>query len=116
MSAPQRIRRHQRVPDPARLQFSPLAPLTDRLFLLLCRANPEMRLERTAQGELIIMPPAGTVTGGRNFVLSGRLYIWAMANDLGLFFDSSGGFALPNGAIRSPDASWVARDRWDALT
>jgi Uma2 family endonuclease len=104
------------MPGPARLQFSPRAPLTDRLFLRLCAANPDLRLERTACGELIIMPPAGTNSGGRNQKLSGQLYNWAKANGLGLSFDSSTGFTLPNGAVRSPDASWVARDRWDALT
>src|SRR3954471_10182908 len=103
MSAPQRIRRHPRVPAPARLQFSPRAPLTDRLFLRLCRANPDLRLERTARGELIIMPPAGTETGGRNFEIAGQLYLWGKASGMGYAFDSSTGFTLPNGAIRSPD-------------
>jgi Uma2 family endonuclease len=104
------------VADPARLQFSPRAPLTDRLFLRLCSANPDLRLERTACGELIIMPPAGSDSGGRNQQLSGRLYQWVEASGLGLSFDSSTGFTLPNGAIRSPDASWLTRDRWDALS
>jgi Uma2 family endonuclease len=118
MSAPQseRIRRHPDVPAAARLRFNPLAPLTDRLFLGLCRANPDLRLERTATGELIITPPAGSDSSGRNFELAGQLYNWAKANPLGVCFDSSGGFTLPNGAIRAPDASWVARDHWDALT
>ena len=115
MSVPQRIRRHPLVPAPARLQFNPRAPLTDRLFLRLCRANPDLRLERTAQGELIVMPPAGSGSGGRNLELSGQLYNWVKTSGLGIAFDSSAGFTLPNGAIRSPDASWVARDRWDAL-
>jgi Uma2 family endonuclease len=98
------------------LKFAPSAPLTDRLFLRLCSANPELRLERTAQGELVIMPPAGTETGGRNSPLTAQLYIWAKASGLGKSFDSSTGFTLPNGAVRSPDASWVTQDRWDALT
>ena len=118
MSVPPRphARHHPRVPAPARLQFSPRAPLTDRLFLRLCRANPDLRLERTATGELIIMPPAGSETGGRNLELAGQLYNWVKASGLGVAFDSSSGFTLPNGAIRSPDTSWIARDRWDALT
>jgi Uma2 family endonuclease len=86
------------------------------LFVSLCRANPDLRLERTAIGELIIMSPAGSDSSGRNFELAGQLYNWEMANPLGICFDSSGGFSLPNGAIRAPDASWVARDRWDALS
>jgi Uma2 family endonuclease len=109
-------RRHPRVPAPARLQFSPRAPLTDRLFLRLCRANPDLRLERTATGELIIMPPAGSGSGGRNLKVAQQLANWVDASGLGVAFDSSAGFTLSNGAIRSPDASWVARDRWDALT
>jgi Uma2 family endonuclease len=116
MSAPLRTRRHPRVPVPARLQFGPRAPLTDQLFLRLCRANPDLRLERTASGDLIIMPPAGTGSAGRNLKVGQQLANWVDANDSGIAFDSSAGFTLPNGAIRSPDASWIERDRWDALT
>jgi Uma2 family endonuclease len=116
MSVPQRTRRYPRPPAAVRIRFGPGAPLTDRLFLRLCRANPELRLERTAQGELIVMSPAGAESSGRNLALSSQLYVWAKASGLGVAFDSSGGFTLPNGAIRSPDASWVARDRWDGLT
>jgi Uma2 family endonuclease len=117
MSIPERTKRRTKgarfVP---KLKFAPTAPLTDRLFLRLCTANPELRLERTAGGELIIMPPAGAGSGGRNLPLSGQLYNWVTASGLGKGFDSSAGFTLPNGAIRSPDASWIAEDRWDALT
>jgi Uma2 family endonuclease len=106
------------VPPPARLQFSPRAPLTDRLFLRLCGANPDLRLERTASGELIIRALAGSETGGRNLKIAQQLANWvdAAGQGLGVAFDSSAGFTLPNGAIRSPDASWVELDRWDALT
>jgi Uma2 family endonuclease len=113
---PRRARHHPLMPGPARLQFSPRAPLTDRLFLRLCAANPDLRLERTACGELIIMPPAGSDAGGRNLKVTQQLANWVEASGLGIAFDSSTGFTLPNGAVRSPDASWVARDRWDALT
>jgi Uma2 family endonuclease len=118
LSAPhaQRIRRHPHVPGRTQIRFSPRAPLTDRLFLRLCGANPDLRLERTADGGLIIMPPAGSDTGGRNLKISQQLANWVDSSGLGIAFDSSTGFTLPNGAIRSPDASWVERDRWDALT
>jgi Uma2 family endonuclease len=117
MSVPEQTRRRPAVVRfVPKLKFGPSAPLTDRLFTRLCRANPELRLERTAAGELIIMPPAGTESGGQNSTLSGQLYIWAKATGLGKTFDSSAGFTLPNGAIRAPDASWVTQDRWDALT
>ena len=90
--------------------------LTEELFLRLCRDNPELRLELTARGELIIMPPTGAETGWRNGRLSQRLGNWAETEGTGLAFDSSTGFTLPNGAKRSPDASWVRRTRWSALT
>ena len=90
--------------------------LTDERFALLCRENPELRLELTAQRELLIMPPTGSKTGLRNSRLILRLATWAETDGTGLVFDSSTGFALPNGAKRSPDASWLRRERWDALT
>lgn len=90
--------------------------LTDERFALLCRENPELRLELTAQRELLIMPPTGSKTGLRNSRLTLRLATWAEADGTGLVFDSSTGFTLPNGAKRSPDASWLRRDRWEALT
>lgn len=90
--------------------------LTEEQFVLLCQENPELRLELTAQGELIIMPPTGSEGGwrsGRTFYL---LTAWADQEGTGLSFDSSTGFTLPNGAIRSPDASWLRRKRWTALS
>jgi len=86
-------------------------------FATLVAANSELRLERTANGELIIMPPTGSGTGFRNFDLNWRVGNWAMNHlDLGIPFDSSAGFTLPSGAIRSPDASWIKRMRWEALS
>jgi Uma2 family endonuclease len=90
--------------------------VTDRVFWWLCGANSDLRLERTARGELIVMSPAGAETGGRNAKLTMRLGIWAQADGTGEFFDSSTGYTLPNGATRSPDASWIVRHRWEALT
>lgn len=90
--------------------------LTDDQFLRLCGDNPELRLELTAQKELVIMPPAGSDTGWRNSKLNQRLANWAEIDNMGLTFDSSAGFSLRNGAKRSPDAAWVRRERWEALT
>ena len=91
--------------------------VTPEQFTALAAANRDLRLERTSQGELIVNPPAGWETGKRNSSLTGQLYKWYEANEtLGEVFDSSTGFTLPNGAIRSPDASWVSRERWEALT
>jgi Uma2 family endonuclease len=86
-------------------------------FEALALANPDLRLERTAQGELIVNPPTGGESGSRNLSISGQLDRWCELNeDLGKGFDSSTGFILSNGARRSPDASWVSRARWEALT
>ena len=99
-----------------RLSFSREAPLTDELFTQLCQANPLMRLERSAEGELVIMAPAGMESSGRNLILTGQLFVWVQKTGLGKAFDSSAGFTLPNGAIRSPDASWITRERLNTLT
>jgi len=89
---------------------------TDEDFWELCVSNPEMRLERTAKGEVIFMPPAASDTGMRGAAIIGPLWDWNRKASLGKVFDSSAGFTLPNGAIRSPDAAWIRKVRWDALT
>ena len=92
------------------------AKLTEEQFFRLCQENRDLRFELTAQQELVIMPPTGSETGRRNHTLTLRLGGWAETDGTGLAFDSSTGFTLPNGAIRSPDASWVRQERWDVLT
>jgi Uma2 family endonuclease len=84
-------------------------------FWELCAVNRDLRLERTAEGVLIAMTPAGAGSGGRNLRLSQRLANWSDQDGTGEPFDSSAGFTLPNGAVRSPDASWIRRERWDVL-
>ena len=90
--------------------------VTHRQFLGLCKDNPELRLELTAQGELIAMSPTGSKTGLRNTVIIRQLAEWAERDGNGVTFDSSAGFSLPNGAQRSPDASWLRKARWQALS
>lgn len=90
--------------------------LTDEQFFELCQNNRDYQFERTASGELLIMPPTGSETGRRNASLIQRLLNWADTDGTGVVFDSSTGFKLPNGADRSPDASWVKKERWEALT
>ncbi|KOR33895.1 MULTISPECIES: Uma2 family endonuclease [Planktothricoides] len=91
--------------------------VTQEQFAALATANQDLQLERTAQGELIVNPPTGWETGKRNWSISGELYLWwRNAGEPGEAFDSSTAFILPNGATRSPDASWVSQARWDALT
>ena len=99
------------------LNLQPLVLLTDGAFHTLCRANPDVKLERTAEGELVIVPPTGGTSGRKNRNLTGQFSNWVEENlALGEGFDSSTLFQLPNGAKRSPDASWVVRRRWDGLT
>jgi Uma2 family endonuclease len=91
--------------------------VTQEQFVALAIANRDLQLERTAQGELIVNPPTGWQTGERNSSISGELYIWwRNCGEPGKIFDSSTAFILPNGATRSPDASWVSQPRWDTLT
>ena len=102
-------------PPVVQLNFESIR-LTDEQFYQLCKDNPEARLELTADGELIAMPPTGAETGARNMKLSHRLQSWSEKDGRGIAFDSSTGFALPNGAKRSPDASWLSVERWDPLS
>ena len=90
--------------------------VTREVFHEICKSNPELRLERTAQGELIVNPPTGSETGQFNLSLAARVWIWNEQSQMGTAFDSSSGFELPNGAIRSPDVSWIQIDRWNSLT
>ena len=102
---------------PLELPTSTILNVTVEQFEALAAANRDLRLERTSVGELIVNPPTGGESGQRNSSLTAQLDRWNEAyEDLGIVFDSSCGFILPNGAIRSPDASWVRRERWDALT
>jgi Uma2 family endonuclease len=89
--------------------------VSDPDFYRLCQANPDLRLERSATGELIVMPPAAPDSGHRNAGISAQLWNWNQETGLGIDFDSSAGFTLPNSAIRGPDASWMTRERWDSL-
>lgn len=90
--------------------------LTDEQFFRLCQDNRDLRFEMTARGELIIMAPTGSETGRRNARVNQRLLNWSDADSTGVVFDSSAGFRLPNGARVSPDASWVSRERYEALS
>lgn len=90
--------------------------LTDEQFYQLCQNNQELKLERTATGELIIMPPVGGESGNREADLIIDLGIWNRQTRLGYTFSSSTIFKLPNGADRSPDIAWIQKQRWEALT
>ena len=102
---------------PLVLHLSPtLQKMSDHEFFEFCQLNLDWRIERTSQGDLIVMPPTGGQMGRRNFVLNGLFFAWVEADGTGVGFDSSTGFTLPNGAKRSPDLAWIKRSRWEALT
>ncbi len=94
---------------PPRLELE--IDLTDEQFWQLCQKNDDLRFERSAKGELIIMSPTGGNTSKRNLKIGTQLEIWNSKNNLGEAFDSNGCFRLPNGSERAPDASWVSRER-----
>jgi Uma2 family endonuclease len=98
------------------LDLSSVINLTREKFYEICRQNPDMRLERTAKGELIVMAPTGGETSNWNANLTGEVALWSRKNQSGKTFDSSGGFSLPKGSDRSPDVSWITMEKWEALT
>ena len=89
---------------------------TDEQFYQLCLSNPELTIERDAEGRLIVMSPVGGDSGSREMDLGGEVYIWNRQTQLGKVFSSSTLFKLPGGGDRSPDVAWVELSRWEALT
>ena len=98
------------------VKVPPKLKVTNEQFMQLVQANPDLRMERTAQGELIVMAPTGSESGHYNAELTTDFTLWNRQTRLGKVFDSSTGFKLPNGATRAPDTAWVKQERWDALT
>ena len=101
---------------PVVLHTRPALDMDEEQFYEFCRLNDELRIERTAEGDLEIMPPTGGETGNRNLKIALQLGAWTERDGTGVAFDSSTGFVLPNGATRSPDASWVRRARLETLS
>lgn len=101
--------------EPLAIDLSTLQ-LTDDQFYQLCITNPDLPLERTKEGVLIVMPPVGGDSGNREMELGGDLLIWNRRTRLGKVFSSSTIFKLPGGGDRSPDAAWIELSRWEALT
>lgn len=99
------------------LHFGPmLKKFSDDDFFEFCQLNREWRIERSVEGDLIIMSPTGSKTGALNFNLTVKFGMWVEKDGTGKGFDSSTGFTLPNGAKRSPDLSWIRHERWNKLT
>ncbi|MEA5532891.1 Uma2 family endonuclease [Crocosphaera sp. XPORK-15E] len=101
--------------NPLEIKFESFQ-LTDDQFYQLCQDNRDLRFERNSNGDMVIMPPTGGETSNRNLKIIQQLGIWTDKNKTGIAFDSSGGFTLPNGADRSPDASWIPLEKWNNLT
>lgn len=101
---------------PIVLRLDSIVELTDDVLLELSSLNDTLRLEKNAKGELEILPPTQPVTGNQNANLTADLTVWARGDSRGVAFDSNSGFTLPNGAIRSPDASWILKNRLSELT
>jgi len=98
------------------ISLDSILDITDQQFFEICQKNCDLRFERSALGDITIMAPAGSDTGMRNSDFNADLVIWNRRKKLGYTFDSSTGFKLPNGANRSPDASWILKARWESLT
>lgn len=90
--------------------------MDEAMFFDLCQANPELRMERDQYGNIMLMSPTGSSTGRFNTALIARVWLWNEEAGLGVAFESSTGFTLPNSAVRSPDVSWIAQGRWNALS
>jgi Uma2 family endonuclease len=108
--------KHNSFISPLVLHWPPSMRVVNDQFFEFCQANKELRIERTAQGDCEIMAPTDGTIGWRNSGLTAQLYNWAEREGSGVVFDSSSGFILPNGAIRSPDVSWVKKSRLATLT
>jgi len=98
------------------IRFEPVVEMTSELFKQFCALNDDVRIELTAEGLIEIMAPAFGRTSNKNIEISAQLRNWTISDGTGSAFDSSGGFTLPNSAVRSPDASWVSNTRYDLLS
>ncbi len=98
------------------LQFNPFLKMTDEQFFEFCQVNRDVRIERNAEGEIIIMPPTGWETGSKNAEIIIQLGVWAKEDGRGKSADSSAGYKMPNGAVMSPDASWILKERLEKIS
>jgi Uma2 family endonuclease len=98
------------------INLNSISNLSRSQFRQIANDNPDMKLERNKQGNLIVMAPTGGETGNFNADLNGQLYVWNRTSQSGKIFDSSTGFELPEGGDRSPDVAWITLEKWEALT
>ena len=100
---------------PIKIKLHPTKTMTDEEFFEFCQLNKDVSLERNYQGDLLFMSPTGSEGDQRNFEIIVQLGIWIKQDSTGVGFGSSGGFTLPNGAVRSPDAAWIKKERWEQI-
>ena len=98
------------------LRGAPINRLSDDEFFELCRLNPDLRLERTAQHDIMFRPPAGSESSESSGESYGQLWLWNRQARLGHVYESSAGFRLPDMSVRSPDAAWLSNAAWEKLT
>lgn len=89
--------------------------MTDDEFFRFASSNRDYKIERQANGQIIINMTTGLQTSNLNSDFNGELWFWNRQHKLGYVFDSNGGFTLPDTSVKSPDASWVRKDRWENL-
>ncbi|HZH37410.1 MAG TPA: Uma2 family endonuclease [Flavisolibacter sp.] len=102
--------------EPVVLKFTENTQFTDDELFEFCAANKELRIERDENGQIIIMPPTGSLSSSHNMTVASTLWNYNQRLKSGVVFDSSGGFRLPNGAMRAPDAAWIKKERWEQLS
>ncbi|MGH2414430.1 MAG: Uma2 family endonuclease [Brasilonema sp.] len=99
-----------------KIKLRAISDITEEQFYQICRDNSDIKFERSAEGEILIMSPTGGETGIRNFDIIGQFWLWNNTYQLGYCFDSSTCFKLPNGANRSPDVAFIIKERWESLS
>ncbi|MBD2437738.1 Uma2 family endonuclease [Nostoc sp. FACHB-110] len=102
--------------SPLVIQMPLSMQMTDEQFFEFCQINRDLRIECNQFGEISVMPPTGSETGNREFNIAVQLGVWSEQDGTGIAFSSSTGFTLSTGAKRSPDASWMKLERWNALS
>ncbi len=96
--------------------FRTVRPMSDDEFFEFCQINDTLEFERDSHGNIILMSPTGSIGGGFNADVTTALNVWNRQSGLGKVFESSSGFKLPDGSIRSPDVSWIRKERWNAIS
>ena len=98
------------------LRIRPSVPMTDDELLQFCAKNDMVAIERESDGDIVVMSPSGSETSGSNSEINLELGLWNRRAGHGIVFESNAGFSLPDGSMRSPDASWLPLSKWNALS